>query len=548
MTVLNTLRADAAQYVRLASLLWNHGQHDLASRLGMREPEHHDATQRRSAESLARDIEQLGPAYIKLAQIASTRQDAIPHDYVEALSRLQDDVDTVPWEAVEQTIEEELGVSPSTLFSEIDQQPLATASIGQVHRARLRDGRAVVVKVQRPGVAEDSREQLASLKRLAAMVDENSEIGKRFRFCSLVGAVEYAINSELDYRQEANHLQQLCENLSSFDRIEIPMPCHQLVSTKVLVMEYLDGISLKKISGAVLTEIDTVELADQLVRAYLQQVLIDGLFHADPHPGNLLLHRGHKIALLDGGMVVQLSPLLRREIGALLLAFSEGEGERASTIAIRLGRTDDDFDVAGFRASASRVIAGAGDGAFDRMSIGRSLVDFLDASGKHGLVLPYEMILLSKAFLQLEATLQQLNPNQDPKAMIREHSVQLLTHRAKEQLSLGQIAATALDSAQLASALPSRINEITRLLAANQLRLDIDAVDEAEMLAGLRKIANRITSGVIVAAMIIGASLIMRVDSGAQLFGYPVLATVFFLIAAIIGGVLVWKATFSDNY
>lgn len=545
--MLNLLTTQTQHYAQLSKLLWKHGRRDLVAELGWSKPDDVDDREG-SAEDLASDIEQLGTAYIKLAQIASTRQDILSPEYVEALSRLQDDVEPVSWDEIESTIVNGLGAKPSQLFASIDHTPLATASIGQVHRATLHDGREVVVKVRRPGVAEEAREQLDGLKRLAAMADDNTTVGRRFRFRSLVGAVEYALASELDYRQEANHLQHLAENLSEFECLRVPAPIPQMVSSDVLVMEYLQGSPIKDVSGVVLNELDTKRLADQLVRGYLKQILVDGLFHADPHPGNLVLHESAQIGLLDGGMVVNMPPMLRREVASLLLAFSEGEGERAATIASRIGKTEDDFDSQKFRTDVARVVAGSGHGDFDSMSLGRTLIELLNAAGVNGLVLPFELILLAKALLQLETTLERLDPSQDAKSVIRGYTFELLSDRAKEQLSVGQIASSALDSAELASNLPNRLNEITRLLSENQLRLKVDSIDEKALLAGMRKIANRITSGLIVAAMIVGASLIMRLETGTRLFGYPILATVFFLLSASIGLVLVYKATVGDQH
>lgn len=546
--MLKSLTSDTSHYGKLSALLWKHGRHDIAEQLGWSGGSAEPSDGQATAEECARDIESLGAAYIKLAQIASTRQDILSPEYVEAFGRLQDDVEPVPTDEIESTIEGGLGAKPSTLFSEFDRQPLATASIGQVHRARLHDGREVVIKVRRPGIAEEATEQLGSLKRLAATIDTHTGVGKEFRFKSLVGAVEYALDIELDYRKEANHLQHLGENLKDFDRIRIPQPIAQMVCEDVLVMEYLTGPAIKDVSGVVLNELDTTSIADSIVRAYLQQILINGLFHADPHPGNLILHDGDQIGLLDGGMVVSLPPMLRRETAAMLLAFSEGEGERAATIAARIGRTEDDFDSQVYRTAAARVVAASSDGGFESMSLGRTLVEFLNASGRNGVVLPFEIILLSKAFLQLETTLAQLNPNQDAKSIIRGYTLELLADRAKEQLSIGQVAAAALDSAELASSLPSRINEITRLASENQLRVKVDSIDEAALLGGMRKIANRITSGLIVASMIVGASLIMRIQTDSTLFGYPTLAMIFFLMSAAIGLVLIYKAMFADEH
>lgn len=545
--MLKKLAHETKHYGQLSALMWKYGWKDVLKQLGWEPPSKEENTAA-TAEQLAHDIESLGTTYIKLAQIASTREDLISSEYIEALQRLQDDVEPESFEVIEEVIEEGLGAKTSHLFQEFERKPLASASIGQVHRAKLRDGRDVVVKVRRPGACEEANEQLASLKKLASVVDGNTEVGKKFRFRSLVGAVAYALSIELDYRQEATNLSHLHENLKEFDRIRVPLPIPQMVSSEVLVMEYVPGTPLRNVAGTVLNEIGSEKLADQLVNAYLHQILVDGLFHADPHPGNLILHNGNMVGMLDAGMVVRLPPTLRREIAALLLAFSQREGERAASIAQRIGQLDRDFDSQAFRPEAARIVARGGDNDFQTLSLGRTIVEFLNVAGKHGLVLPFELILLSKAFLQLETTLAKLNPKQDPQELIRNYAFRILTERAREQLNVGQMAATALDSAELASSLPRRLNEITRLISENRLKVDVDAVDEAELIGGMRKIANRITSGLIVASMIIGASLIMRLDTPVKFLGYPLLATLFFLVAAVIGGVLVWKATFADRY
>ncbi|OYP37715.1 ABC1 kinase family protein [Rhodopirellula sp. MGV] len=562
--MIHLLTQNGRQYAALTSLLFKHGFADVARHLGLRRHDDHDADAYRSAEELAEDIEGLGCAYIKLAQIISTRDDLVPRQYIRALSRLQDNVKPLTWEKIESIISSRFDAKPTQLFASIDERPLASASLGQVHRAKLRDGRDVVVKVRRPGIESEVQQQLRSLKRIASLVDRETKVGRQFRFGMLIQAVEYAFESELDFRREADHLITLGENLADYPTLCIPRPVPQLVAEDVLVMEYVSGVPIKDANGSVLLERNCERIAKDLVNAYLQQILIDGVFHADPHPGNLILlnsraeerseeHSATRrcleradLALIDAGMVIELPPMMRRKLAALLLAFGEQEGERAAALAQEIGHADEEFDAERFRVEGARIVASS-TGRFESMSVGHTLVRFMAVAGECGLTMPFELILLSKAFLQLETTLHMLNPDFDIHQMIRSRTAALLMSRAREQTKPGRVAAALLESAELASNLPERINRITRLLSENQLRINVDAIDEATLISGVHKIANRITSGLIVASMIIGASIIMQLESEWMLFGYPALATLMFLLSFLIGCVLVYQATFADN-
>lgn len=545
--MLATLSADVGHYREVATLLWRHGHGPIAAAAGLENLLGDDDEHKSTPQSLARDIEELGAAYIKLGQIASTRHDVIPADYCDALSRLQDDVEPVPFAEIRERIEAAFGRPIESLFATFDDDPLATASLGQVHAATLPDGSDVVVKVQRPGIADEARAQLRSLERLAAVVDQQTEIGKQFRFGSLVGAVDYVMSAELDYRREASSLNELNRNLSEFGAIVLPRPVKDLVAEKVLVMERLRGEPFSSVGSETIPREVRSELAETLTKAYLKQILLDGLFHADPHPGNLLLLPENRLGLIDGGMTVSMDSTMRRRVARLLLSLAEREGTKAATAAIELGIAEEEFQPAEFRQEVARIVANLGFGDSAGLSLGQLIVEMLDAAGRHGLILPYEVLLLSKAFLQIESTLLALDPNVQPDETIRGFTVRLLADRVNDQISPGKLAAKALDASEFAAELPSRLNKIVRRLADNELRLDIDAVDEQRLLDGIEKIANRITAGLIVAAMIIGASLIMNIETSWTLLGYPALAILFFLMAACVGCVLVYKALLTDG-
>jgi len=270
------------------------------------------------AESFVRDIEALGPTFIKLGQLLSTRADLLPPAYLEALARLQDNVDPFPFADVERIVQDELGVRLSKAFQTFDPTPIAAASLGQVHRAVMRDGREVAVKVQRPNVHDQVVKDLDALDEVAALMQRFSATTRAVGATGVLEEFRRTILLELDYREESRNLLTLSHQLRDFDRIVIPLPIDDFTTARVLTMDYIEGPKITAVSPVEWTEVDGVALGDDLFRAYLQQILIDGLFHADPHPGNVLLTPDHRLALIDLGMVGRLSWTMQERCAASL--------------------------------------------------------------------------------------------------------------------------------------------------------------------------------------------------------------------------------------
>src|SRR5262245_52906351 len=336
------------RYAGVARLLYKYGNRDLVARAGLEEAiasePFHDRPGAASADDLAADLERLGPAYVKLGQLLSTRGDLVPPEYLESLSRLQDRVEPFSFTDVERIVQEELGVRLSKGFASFDPNPIAAASLGQVHRATLRDGRAVAVKVQRPQAREDVAGDLPAFADIAEFLDRHTRAGRTTPFAEVVEEFRRAILEELDYRREARNLVTLRENLGAFRHIVIPAPVDDYSSSRVLTMEFISGRKISALHPVVLVDLDAHALADELFRAYLRQVIIDGFFHADPHPGNVFLTDDGRLALLDLGMVSRLDATRQEQLLKLLLAIAEGQGERAATVAISMGRPLDDFN------------------------------------------------------------------------------------------------------------------------------------------------------------------------------------------------------------
>jgi ubiquinone biosynthesis protein len=328
------------RYKEIAFLFWKYGRSDLVQNMGLDEPYDPEKEGKKigdvTPDQLADDLEAMGPTYIKIGQVLAGRPDLIPPAYMKALERLQDKVTTFPYEEAEQIVMSELGVRISKAFSRFDTTPLATASLGQVHAAALRDGREVVVKIQRPGIRVQIAEDFEVLGEIAGFLDQHTATGRRYRFCAVLEEFRRAIQQELNYETEAQNLITVGANLKEFAHITVPQPVPDYCTRSVLTMDYVQGSKITSISPIARIDIDGGVLVEELFKAYLKQVLVDGIFHADPHPGNVFLTGDHRIALLDLGMVGHTAPGMQENLLKLLLSVSEGKGEDAAETVIRM--------------------------------------------------------------------------------------------------------------------------------------------------------------------------------------------------------------------
>lgn len=305
------------RYKDMALVLMKYGRADLVRSAGLDETiEGMQDVQVSPAkmEELAADVEKMGPTFIKLAQLLSTRADLLPQPYIDALTRLQDKVGPFPFTEVEQIVAGELGVRISKAFSRFDATPIAAASLGQVHRAALRDGREVVVKVQRPGIREEMSKDMDVLGDMAAFLDTHTEAGRKYEFTPFLEEFRKNLLRELDYRLEARNLVIFSNNLRDFDRIVVPQPVEDYTTSRVLTMDYISGRKITSLTPLGKIDLDGYQLAEHLFQAYLQQILIDGFFHADPHPGNLLVMDTGHLAFFDFGMVGRITPGLQSKM------------------------------------------------------------------------------------------------------------------------------------------------------------------------------------------------------------------------------------------
>lgn len=538
------------RYKDITMLMVKYGRSDLVKQAGLEEHIELDesdlAATAPEAKELAADLEKLGPTFIKLGQLLSTRADLLPAPYLEALSRLQDHIEPFPYEEVDRIVSGELGVRISKAFAEFDQKPLAAASLAQVHLAAMRDGRAVVVKVQRPNIRDQIVEDLEALEEIANFLDEHTEVGKRYEFSNLLLSLRRTLLRELDFKLEANNLIAFTENLREFERIVIPQPVDDFTTSRVLTMDYIPGKKITELSPLRLMEIDGAGLARELFRAYLKQILLDGLVHADPHPGNLLLTDDECIALLDLGMVTRLLPGFQDNLLRLLMAISEGRGEEAAEISIRMGEPKSGFDKGEFTRRVGELVAEHADASVSRLNAGQVVLEITRISADTWFRLPMEFTLVAKALLNLDRVVFSLDPNFEPAAVIRQRASEILQRNVMKSLTPANLINEIVELKEFAEKLPSRINKILDTVGNNELKVNVDAIDEKMIVEGFQKVANRITLGLILAALIVGAAMLMRVETSFRIMGYPGMPMIFFLLAAIAGLGLAFSIVSTD--
>jgi predicted unusual protein kinase regulating ubiquinone biosynthesis (AarF/ABC1/UbiB family) len=312
-------------------------------------------------------------------------------------------------------------------------------------------------------------------------------------------------------------------------------------------MEYVEGRKLTELDPLSRLEGDAEGLGDELFEAYLHQVLIDGFFHADPHPGNVLLTPDGRLALLDLGMVGQISEEMQEGLFRLLLAVGEGLGREAAELALSIAERREDVDQDEFRRRVADVVQQVGGRRVGEIQLGRAVLAVARAAGETGARIPSEFTMLGKTLCNLDEIGKALDPSFDPAESIRRHAPELLRRRMARRVSPGHIAAALLDAKELVQEMPRRLNRLLDLLSRNELKLHVDAIDETALIQGLQKIANRIALGVVLAALIVGAAIVLQIPTRLTILGYPALAMILFAGAAIGGIALIASIVSTDR-
>ncbi|MEP6664258.1 MAG: AarF/UbiB family protein [Verrucomicrobiota bacterium] len=538
------------RYKDIALLLLKYGNADMVQQFGLHGALDETDLAAGSAtlpEELAADLERMGATYVKLGQILSSRADLLPEPYLKALARLQDKVKPFAYEEIEAAVTTELGVRISKAFNNFEREPLAAASLGQVHRAELRDGRQVVVKVQRPDIRKQVFDDLEVLEEIANFFQNHTKVGQRYQVLKIFEEFKKTLISELDYLREAHNLSAIHENLKGFPNIIVPLPVANYSTRSVLTMDFIPGKKITDIQPLERMELDGGPLAHELFKAYLKQTLVDGIFHADPHPGNILLTNDRRLALLDLGMIGRTTPEMQEKLLKLLIAISEGKGEQAVEIVTQMSETTPHFNEEEFRRKIAWMVAEQQDAALGKIDLGRVLMEVGRTAGENGLFVPIELTLIGKTLLQLDEIGRGLDDKFNPHAAVREQVSDIMNQRLRKEITSGQVLNSILELKDFVGGLPRRVNKVLDAVGSSELEIKVRAPEINLLTEGFQKVANRIATGLILAALIIGAALLMQVKTSYEILGYPGLAILCFLAAAGGGFWLVLSIFFTDQ-
>lgn len=535
-------------YGELVGLVWKYGNRRALKAAGLSKLpgfRGKDDDRAPGPEELADDLEKLGPTFIKIGQLLSAQLNILPPEYMEALSRLQDHVEPMPFDEIAPVIESGIGEPIRSVFREIDTVPIGSASLGQVYRAELLDGTCVAIKVQRPGIEKQVADDFDALGHLAEGLD--SLTSHRYNFADVCEHTKHQIESELDYRREAANLSRMTQLMADTPGIVVPKPHLDLCSEHVLVMSYLPGERLTDLSPRQISRIEGAALAKRLFEKYLDHILVEGFFHADPHPGNVLVSERSELLLLDLGMVGRVPPQMRAKLTQLVLAVIDGRGEDVAECAIQIGEPKDGFDRDAFMREIADLVMVHYNNSIDEMNIGDVVIQIARACGKHYVKVPPLLSTVGKTLLNLDQLGQVLSPGFSPASAIRRHTAPILWKDFWQAVSPSAFFGEVFEIKRFAQNLPFRLNAIIDTLAREDRGIKIDALDEVELIRGFEKIANRITYGLIIAALFIAGAMVMNIENaGWEVWNIPVLSLAMFIggtvgIVIVLGGMAMFS-------
>lgn len=536
------------RYRDIFRLLMRYGRSDLVTRLRKGTDIHGATGDVNEPKRLAADLQALGPTFVKLGQLLSTQVEYLPDEYRNALDELQEGVSPISIEEVRDTVSRELGREIASVFSRFDPHPLASASLAQVHRAELFDGTQVAVKVQRADIKDIILQDLEIFSEITHILDRTVPKTRGLRLPEVIPVLRDTLIRELDFHQESMNLKALAVALKEFDRILIPQPFQELTTELVLTMELIDGKKITNLTPAERESIDGDRMVEDLLKAYMQQILKNGMVHVDPHPGNLHVTPAGNLVILDLGMVTHVSQEMRTIYAELFAAVGDGRGGDAADLALRLGEREADFDAFKWRNSVSGLVAQYQNTTLESIPVGRLMLQMSEIASQCGVRRPIEFSILGSTLLKLDRVIKLLAPDYNPNDFMRRHAPRFLLGQMSDAVSMGKAFTTFVESAELFSSLPRHGNDILSMLKQNQLQFKVDAIDESRLITGIQKIANRITMGLVVASMIIGAALLTNVETDFTIFGYPGVAMILFLVAVVFGAAQLVDILISDEH
>ncbi len=480
-------------------------------------------------------LEELGPTFIKFGQILSTRPDIVPTGFLEELQRLQDHIPAVSTDEIKAQIHRELGYPTEELFKKFECTPLATASIAQVHRGTLKTGEEIVCKVRRPNVESVIETDLDIMMGLAYLVEKHLPGGNLYNPVGLVREFRRTIHRELDFSREGRTTERFAANFSDDKAVHIPKVFWEYTGQTVLTLEYVSGIKISNLDELKKAGLDLEIIAQNGADNFLKQVFIHGLFHADPHPGNIHILPGNILCIFDFGMVGRLDDDLKLHLTELLLCVLRRDVDHLISQLLYSGDLHDDSNTRNLKRDLTEFIDDYYDIMLQDLKVGKLLLDFVEILTEHQIKFPVNLMLLSRALFVMEGIGRQLDPNFNMVAQLKPFAEQVIKDRYSPASIVKEATRTLQSYQALGKSLPKDIKEFINRINRNKFKIDVEHRGFERLVNDLDKSSNRISFSMIIAALIVGSSLVMQIDKGPMLFGFPILGLLGYSVAGFLG-------------
>jgi ubiquinone biosynthesis protein len=543
---------DLKRLREISAVVARHGFGELWDRakiwdvLGRREDGHRPSREEMRATSARRfreTLAELGPTFIKLGQILSSRPDILPPDFIAELSHLQDRAAPMKVETVFQLIEKGLGRSAHQLFAEIDPEPMASASIAQVHRARLASGEEVVVKVQRPGIEEQIRSDTDLLFYLARFLEGVIEETGIYTPTGIVTEFRAAMLLELDFENEARNIEEFAKNNASRKSVVIPRLYPDLSSRTVITLEELKGVKLKTVLDTPdFPGIDRRQLARNVLEASFHQLFNDGLFHGDPHPGNVIVLEGNRLGLLDFGLVGRLNRQMQESIILLVLAVALRDPDTVARLLYKVGVPGERINLQQFRHQIHDLLDRYMGLKLSEVDSGVLMSELVDLAMKYKIKIPREYAVLSKAAATTEGIVRQLDPELDVSQAALPYAKQLLYDRYSPGSMSGGFLRVLLQLQGFLQDTPQQLSQILMDLEGGKFNVTVRNEELSRLNTNVKALGLLLFAGMIASGLIVGAfSLVGRASQGADQTVWPLAALIGLSLAAMLfGAALTW--------
>ena len=476
----------------------------------------------RTEERIRLAFEELGPTFIKFGQILATRPDLIPMDLVNELRRLQDRVPPFAWSEAKREVESELGASIESVFAEFEQEPIAAASIAQVHRARLLDGRRVAVKVRRPGLDRTIRNDLDILGGLAELIEEKIPEARQYSLVAIVREFRKSILREIDFQQEAFHMHKFARNFDGDETVHVPTVITEHSTGKILTMEYIDGAKVNDLEALDSAGLDRKVIAEQGVQFIIKQVFEHGFFHADPHPGNIFILKGNIICMVDYGMMGSVDQERLNDLLSLLMAILMKDVDRIIKLFFKLELVDESVDLRELRVDSQELLDRYYEVPIEEIDIGGFIASIFEVGMKYRVRVPADLLLMGKALATMEGIAETLFPDLDPVTVVRPFAIKQYIKRMTDPHYLTKdLFGTIEEYSLLAQSFPRELRQIMVKLNRGELSLPIHPSDLDRALLAHNRTSNRRVLALLTSAVALGSCVLIASGAGPLIAGLP---------------------------